>query len=81
MAHFQKTVDIYKLTPEERRALQPGQWVRAGEGGPVGRYFGQRSSGSDVCAWLNNARRNYRQYMAFMAGYAREGRASASATA
>lgn len=69
MARFTKTVDIWTLDDAQRAQLQPGQWVQAGEDGPKGRFFGQGRS--TVCAWLGNARRDYRGYMNFMAGYGR----------
>lgn len=49
MALFTKTVDIWSMTPEQIAQLQPGQYVRAGKDGPVGRFFGQGSS--TVVAW------------------------------
>lgn len=53
---FAPALDVWSLDPAARAALQPGQWVTAGPGGPKGRYLGQRPGGSDVVAWSDNAR-------------------------
>ena len=49
MARFQKRVEIWPLSPEERAALQPGQHITAG--GAPGRWAGQTARGIDVAAW------------------------------
>lgn len=56
MALYVPAMDIWKLPPARRASLQPGQWVRAGPQGPLGRYMGQGRAGSDVVAWRDNAR-------------------------
>ena len=53
---YVKTLDIWPLPARARAALHPGQWVRAGPGGPLGRYMGQTRAGADVVAWRDNAR-------------------------
>ena len=50
------TLDIWELSPLQRKLLQPGQWVKAGPNGARGRYLGQTRTGSDVVAWQDNAR-------------------------
>jgi hypothetical protein len=55
-ARYLPALDVWSLDPAARAALQPGQWVTAGPGGPKGRYLGQRPGGSDVVAWSDNAR-------------------------
>ena len=72
---FTKAVDIWTADP---RTLQPGQWVFAGTddgpGSPTrGRFFGIRSTGSLVVAWMGNARssRNVRSYLKSLHTYAR----------
>jgi hypothetical protein len=50
MGKYQRTVDIWRLDCEQRRALQIGQWVRAGDGGTIGRFYGEGAT--TVVAWL-----------------------------
>jgi hypothetical protein len=68
---FQKTIDIWKLSNDQVRALRPGQWVSAG--GSLGRFYGVKKSGSVVVAWSNNAKRsgNYFDYCKTVYQYAR----------
>lgn len=68
---FQPTINIWDLSHEERLKLQPGQWVRAGKDGPLGRFFGEGVS--TVAAWLDNARgsKDYRGYMRAHRDYGR----------
>lgn len=47
---YQKTVEVWPLTREERAKLQPGQWITAG--GARGRWCGQ-TQGSDVALWCD----------------------------
>lgn len=68
MARYQPTIDIHKLDQRDRAKLQPGQWVRAGENGPTGRFYG--SGSSDVVAWLGNAR-SWRKSKGGVPGYFR----------
>jgi hypothetical protein len=57
---FLPTVDIWTLSPEQRAALIPGQWVSAGapdaDRNNCGRFYGVKQSGSVVVAWNGNAR-------------------------
>ena len=46
---YTKPVDVWSLTQEQRKALQIGQWVKAGSA--RGQWLGQKASGSDVAAW------------------------------
>lgn len=65
---FKATIDIWALSDSERAAIQPGQWVKAGDNGSRGQYMGMKPGGSDVVAWRNgrknyaNKRRMLRQY-------------------
>lgn len=71
MAKFVKTPDIHTLTAEQRKALQPGQWITAS--GALGRWCGQKASGTDVAAWQGTARRHpagQRGYWAALRQYA-----------
>ena len=54
MAQFQPRLDIWALSPDQRKALQPGQHITAG--GAHGVYLGQTSGGSDVALWEASAR-------------------------
>ena len=55
-SRYVPALDVWPLPPKARAALQPGQWVTAGPGGPLGRYMGQTAAGSDVVAWAGNAK-------------------------
>jgi hypothetical protein len=57
MAKYQKTIDIWTLTQEQRKGLQAGQWITAGKGGKFetkGIWCGQGKAGNDVAIWLGN---------------------------
>lgn len=74
---FRPTVDIWTLSPEQRAALIPGQWVSAGEPDATrnncGRFYGVKKSGSVVVAWNGNARNrdDYRAYQRASYNYAK----------
>ena len=54
---YQKTLNIWNLSQEERRALPAGQWIRAGESLDPhhrGIWCGVSPSGSDVAVWMGN---------------------------
>lgn len=53
---FQKAVNVWDMTSEQIQALQPGQWVYAGNPQDKGRFLGVKRSGSVVVAWLGNER-------------------------
>lgn len=57
MARFVPALDVWALDDMARARLQPGQWITAGPGGPVGRWAGLTRSGVAVAAWRDNARR------------------------
>ncbi len=72
MARFQKRIEIWPLSPQDRAALQPGQHISAG--GAHGRWCGQTRAGVDVAAWQGNAqghKAGARAYMRSLIGYAR----------
>ena len=57
MARYQKTVDIWTLNSDQRKALQAGQWITAGKGGKFetkGIWCGQGKAGNDVAIWSGN---------------------------
>jgi hypothetical protein len=57
MAQYKKSVNIWELSQPERKALQVGQWITAGNSGckfSRGIWCGQTNSGSDVAVWLGN---------------------------
>ena len=66
---YTKAVDIWALSDKQRARLQIGQWVYAGDRTNVGRFYGQGAT--TVVAWLGNAKRDYRQYMAALRDYGR----------
>ena len=49
MARYQKRLDVWALSQEERARLQPGQHITAG--GARGVYLGQTRNGTDVAMW------------------------------
>ena len=63
--------NVWALPDYLRAAILPGQWVRAGEGGPLGRYLGQTRGGSDVVAWQGNAKGRGPSYGAALRAYAK----------
>lgn len=71
MARFEKTVDIWNLSPEALAQLQPGQWVQAGPHGVRGRFMGQGAS--TVVAWVGRIPRGKR-YFPYLRAYAALGR-------
>lgn len=78
MARYTKPLDVHKLTPEQRAALQPGQHITAS--GAQGRWIGQTKNGSDVAAWRDNARRfpgGVKAYHAALREYATAGQKEA----
>lgn len=78
MSKFLPTINIDNLSSEERKALQPGQWVRAGEDGPTGRFFGEGAS--TVVAWskrLPKGKRHF-EYLKRYAQFGRESRTRAA---
>lgn len=70
---YTKAIDVWKLTQEERKQLQIGQWVYAGSPDNKGVWCGQRANGVDVTAWYGNAkgRVSYRGYVRQLMQYAR----------
>ena len=58
MAKFQKSVDVWTLTQEQRARLQVGQHITAGgAGGATGRWCGQTKLGTDVAMWRAGVKR------------------------
>ena len=55
MAKFQKSVDVWTLTQEQRARLQVGQHITAG--GATGRWCGQTKLGTDVAMWRAGVKR------------------------
>lgn len=50
--------DIWQTPPYLRAHILPGQWIFAGNPAQKGVYLGQGRAGSDVVAWLSNAKRS-----------------------
>lgn len=71
MARYRPTIDIWKLTREERASLQVGQHVKAGDRPDAGKgvWCGQRP-GSDVVAWSGNSKGRFAAYTLALRNYA-----------
>lgn len=72
MSKYTKPVNVWNLNSEERKALQPGQWVYAGTPDSKGIWCGQKSNGVDVVAWYENAKRqkDFNEYVNKLMAYA-----------
>lgn len=71
MAKFKPMLDIWELSDEKRAALQPGQWVYAGERDNFGRFYGQGERSSvTVVAWRGNYQGRFRTYTKAIRDYA-----------
>ena len=57
--------DIWSMTQEQMRKLQPGQWIYAGERDHKGQFLGVKTNDVVVVAWYGNASRrdSYRDYI------------------
>lgn len=79
MALFVKTIDIWNLTEDQLKAIQPGQYVKAGPDGPIGRFFGHGAS--TVVAWSARTPKGKRraEYLNAYAKLGRETRAKGKA--
>ena len=70
---YRKAFDIWQLDELRMKLIQPGQWVYAGTPDNKGQFWGIRSTGTVVVAWLNNAKRqkSSRAYNQALLNYAR----------
>jgi len=68
MAKFQKTVEVWPLSQQERAKLQAGQHITAG--GAKGRWCGQTARGIDVAAWRGNGSKGMLKKMRALIEYA-----------
>jgi hypothetical protein len=70
---YQKAMDVWLLSREERAQLQPGQWIFAGDPSTKGIWCGIGTAGNDVAAWYDNAksRSSYHDYIRFLIRYAK----------
>lgn len=70
---FQKAIDLWSLSENQRKELKRGQWVYAGHPKDKGIWCGIRSSGSGVVAWYDNAknRNNFWDYVKTLHEYAK----------
>lgn len=67
---FTKAVDVWALSDDERRRLQPGQWVFCGEPQYLGRFYAQ-SETTTVVAHLNGHRKGWPSYCRTIRDYGR----------
>ena len=54
---YSKPVNIQALNETERKRLQVGQWVYAGDRSCVGKFLGVKDTGTVVVACQGNAKR------------------------
>ena len=54
---FLKAMDIQALDEAQRKRLQVGQWVYAGNKSCMGKFLGVKRCGTVVVAWQGNAKR------------------------
>lgn len=66
---YTKPVDVWTLTPEQRKALQVGQWITAGAA--RGQWLGQKASGSDVAAWHHQGIQGWKARVTTLRAYAK----------
>jgi len=66
---YTKPVDVWTLTPEQRQALQIGQWITAGSA--RGQWLGQKASGSDVAAWHHAGIQGWKARVTTLRAYAK----------
>ncbi len=61
---YTKTVNIWAMSDAEIATLRPGQWVKAGENGDRGQFWGITKTKSVVVAWYHNAKNSssYKNY-------------------
>jgi hypothetical protein len=52
---FLKAMDIQALDEAQRKRLQVGQWVYAGNKSCMGKFLGVKRCGTVVVAWQGNA--------------------------
>ena len=52
---FLKAMDIQALDEAQRKRLQVGQWVYAGNRSCMGKFLGVKRCGTVVVAWQGNA--------------------------
>lgn len=69
---YQKSINIWALSDNEIKNLQPGQWVYAGEKSNKGIFLGVKNSGAIACAWHENAKysKEYKNYIRVIRDYA-----------
>jgi hypothetical protein len=58
--------NIWQLTEQQIKHLQPGQWVYAGDPGSKGQFLGVKPSGTVVVAWLGNIRNHRGQCRSYL---------------
>ena len=70
---YRETQDIWKMSADQLRCLQPGQWVYAGETNNKGQFLGVKANSVVVVAWHGNAkgRSSYYDYIRSLRCYAK----------
>lgn len=64
--------NIWNMSREQMRKLQPGQWVYAGETSSKGQFLGVKANDVVVVAWYGNAKGHpsYLDYIRTLRGFA-----------
>jgi hypothetical protein len=70
---YQKSIDIWKISDDEIKKLQRGQWIHGGKYDNKGIFLGVKPSGTIVVAWLGNMhwQKSYRGYIQALLNYAK----------
>jgi len=72
---YTRPQNIWNMSIDQMRQMQPGQWVFAGHKGDKGQFLGVKKSNSVVVAWHGNAKRQrgYIQYIRSLRQFAKNG--------
>jgi len=64
--------NIWNMSHDDMRQMQPGQWVYAGDRSSRGRFLGVKTNDVVVVAWHENARRHqvYIEYIRNLRNFA-----------
>lgn len=71
---FTRPQNVWDMTKEQMRQMQPGQWIYAGNIADKGRFLGVKKNGVVVVAWSGNAKaRSYYDYVRTLRQFAKNG--------
>jgi hypothetical protein len=65
--------NVWDMTRDQMRQMQPGQWVYAGDRDSKGQFLGVKRNDVVVVAWYGNAKRHevYVQYIRDLRNFAK----------